>query len=99
MSTTPDVPYKEMASHCETLMMGKQQKMSVFMSAQEQNDIFSTGTVEERQTSDVGVQQPPKVLNSIQLLHGVTRILYSIIRDACFPIRSTYSSLLLGSII
>uniref|UniRef100_A0A2N9G7V7 Uncharacterized protein n=1 Tax=Fagus sylvatica TaxID=28930 RepID=A0A2N9G7V7_FAGSY len=28
VSTAPDVPYKEMARHCEALLMGKQQKMS-----------------------------------------------------------------------
>jgi len=30
VSTAPDVSYKEMASHCEALLMGKQQKMSQF---------------------------------------------------------------------
>ncbi|CAK7342560.1 unnamed protein product [Dovyalis caffra] len=30
--TAPDVSYKEMAHHCETLLMGKQQKMSHVMS-------------------------------------------------------------------
>lgn len=28
ISTTDYVPYKEMAQHCELLLMGKQQKMS-----------------------------------------------------------------------
>jgi hypothetical protein len=32
--TAPDVSYKEMAHHCETLLMGKQQKMSHVMSVQ-----------------------------------------------------------------
>ncbi|KAG6771288.1 hypothetical protein POTOM_022636 [Populus tomentosa] len=32
--TAPDVSYKEMAHHCETLQMGKQQKMSHVMSVQ-----------------------------------------------------------------
>ncbi|KAG7958714.1 hypothetical protein I3843_10G031900 [Carya illinoinensis] len=31
VSNAPDVPYKEMALHCETLLMGKQQKMSNVM--------------------------------------------------------------------
>ncbi|XP_026662768.1 protein SEMI-ROLLED LEAF 2-like isoform X2 [Phoenix dactylifera] len=40
VSTTPDVPFKEMASHCEALMMGKQQKMSAFMSAQQKQELL-----------------------------------------------------------
>ncbi|KAF3442547.1 hypothetical protein FNV43_RR16463 [Rhamnella rubrinervis] len=35
VSMAPDVPYKEMARHCETLLMGKQQKMSSLMHAQQ----------------------------------------------------------------
>ncbi|KAL6540512.1 hypothetical protein OROMI_024395 [Orobanche minor] len=31
VSTAPDTSYKEMANHCETLLMGKQQKMSVLI--------------------------------------------------------------------
>ncbi|KAK7263888.1 hypothetical protein RJT34_31487 [Clitoria ternatea] len=34
ISTAPDMPYKEMALHCEALLVGKQQKMSTFMSTQ-----------------------------------------------------------------
>lgn len=37
--TTPDVPFKEMASHCEALVIGKQQKMSAFMCAPEKQEI------------------------------------------------------------
>ncbi|KAK7312099.1 hypothetical protein VNO77_35686 [Canavalia gladiata] len=32
ISTPSDMPYKEMALHCEALLLGKQQKMSTFMS-------------------------------------------------------------------
>ncbi|KAG6694186.1 hypothetical protein I3843_09G037600 [Carya illinoinensis] len=35
VTNAPDVPYKEMAHHCETLLMGKQQKMSNVMIAQQ----------------------------------------------------------------
>lgn len=41
VSTAPDLPYKEMASHCEALLMGKQQKMSHLMTAQRQENLFS----------------------------------------------------------
>ncbi|XP_068648184.1 protein SEMI-ROLLED LEAF 2-like [Aristolochia californica] len=40
VSTAPDVPYKEIASHCEALLVGKQQKMSVFMSQQLKPETF-----------------------------------------------------------
>ncbi|KAJ6408239.1 hypothetical protein OIU84_011535 [Salix udensis] len=36
--TAPDVSYKEMAHHCETLQMGKQQKMSHVMSVQSRQE-------------------------------------------------------------
>ncbi|XP_072952625.1 protein SEMI-ROLLED LEAF 2-like [Typha angustifolia] len=35
VSTTPDMPFKEMTSHCEALLSEKQQKMSAFMSLQQ----------------------------------------------------------------
>ena len=53
MSMTPDVPFKEMASHCEALLIGKQQKMSAFWSAQQKQEWYLTGLrqdpVEEKQ--------------------------------------------------
>ncbi|GFP92232.1 protein efr3 homolog b [Phtheirospermum japonicum] len=36
VSTAPDVSYKETANHCETLLMGKQQKMSNLINTQQQ---------------------------------------------------------------
>ncbi|KAH9624487.1 hypothetical protein KSS87_016928 [Heliosperma pusillum] len=41
VSTAPDVSYKEMASHCEALLMGKQQKMSHLMTAQKQESLIN----------------------------------------------------------
>ncbi|KAG5555681.1 hypothetical protein RHGRI_006358 [Rhododendron griersonianum] len=38
--TAPEVSYKEMAGHCEALLMGKQQKMSYLMSAQQRQGNF-----------------------------------------------------------
>lgn len=35
VSTASDMPYKEMASHCEALQMGKQQKMSDVINSQQ----------------------------------------------------------------
>ncbi|XP_010257179.1 PREDICTED: uncharacterized protein LOC104597386 [Nelumbo nucifera] len=35
VSTTPDVPYTETALHCETLLKGKQKKLSTFTTAQQ----------------------------------------------------------------
>lgn len=32
--TAPDLPYKDMADHCETLLMGKQKRMSNVMSSE-----------------------------------------------------------------
>lgn len=42
VSATPDVPFKEMADHCDALLMGKQQKLSVFVASQQKQE-FSPG--------------------------------------------------------
>jgi len=66
VSTTANVPYREMANHCEMLMMGKQQMMSALMSAQEQHDSsFTVVTSEERQPSHMGVDKIQEVQNSL----------------------------------
>lgn len=41
VSTAPDISYKEMASHCEALLMGKQQKMSRLITAQKPDTAIS----------------------------------------------------------
>lgn len=38
VSTPNDMPYKEMAGHCEALRMGKQQKLSTFMAVQQRQE-------------------------------------------------------------
>lgn len=38
ISNAPDVPYKEMAGHCEALLIGKQQKMSSLMNFQQNQE-------------------------------------------------------------
>ncbi|XXG64153.1 hypothetical protein AAC387_Pa05g2182 [Persea americana] len=43
VSSTPDVPYKEMADQCEALLVGKQQRMSAFMGVQQKPEISHTG--------------------------------------------------------
>ncbi|XP_042431458.1 protein SEMI-ROLLED LEAF 2-like [Zingiber officinale] len=44
VSTTSDVPFKEMANHCQALMTGKQQKMSVFADIQQKQDFLDVGS-------------------------------------------------------
>lgn len=41
ISTPFDMPYKEMALHCEALLVGKQQKMSTFMGTHPMQGYFS----------------------------------------------------------
>ncbi|XWS45739.1 hypothetical protein CRYUN_Cryun14cG0005500 [Craigia yunnanensis] len=38
VSTPPDMPYSEIAGHCEALLVGKQHKMSAVMSAQQSRE-------------------------------------------------------------
>ncbi|XP_027909256.1 uncharacterized protein LOC114168575 [Vigna unguiculata] len=53
ISTPFDMPYKEMALHCEALLVGKQQKMSTFMSTQSiQGYSFKIPPFEYRQDRD-----------------------------------------------
>lgn len=71
ISTAPDVSYKEMARHCETLRVGKQQKMSHLMNAQMRQESlinFSIQNHEEAtkvgnpfldQNSPANSQKPP----------------------------------------
>ncbi|KAK4759438.1 hypothetical protein SAY87_022569 [Trapa incisa] len=42
ISTAPDVPYKDMAQHCEALLVEKQQKMSNLVSAPQRQESFMT---------------------------------------------------------
>ncbi|KAL3841253.1 hypothetical protein ACJIZ3_025844 [Penstemon smallii] len=44
VSNAPDTSYKEMANHCETLLMGKQQKMSYLINPQHTQGSFLTIT-------------------------------------------------------
>ncbi|XP_057488018.1 uncharacterized protein LOC130774041 [Actinidia eriantha] len=44
--TAPDVSYKEMAGHCEALLMGKKQKMSYLMSTQQRSENILSKSLE-----------------------------------------------------
>ncbi|XP_022732999.1 uncharacterized protein LOC111287061 isoform X2 [Durio zibethinus] len=48
-STPPDMPYSEMAGHCEALLVGKQQKMSAVMSAQQNQESLVSISAKEVQ--------------------------------------------------
>ncbi|URE13514.1 Cyclin-related protein [Musa troglodytarum] len=67
VSTTSDVPFKEMAGHCEALMMGKHQKMSVVTGAQQKHDILLGGpSIDQngdKMSSCFNVDQPGKSNN------------------------------------
>lgn len=76
VSTTPDASYKEMANHCEALLMGKQQKMSYL-----ENNHHKQGhllTLSSFQSSDEVNKQ--MVLHDIGLpkvkLHLSTNLIY-----------------------
>ncbi|XWS32523.1 hypothetical protein CRYUN_Cryun23aG0165400 [Craigia yunnanensis] len=49
VSTSPDMPYSEMAGHCEALLVGKQQKMSALMSAQQNRESLLSISAKEVQ--------------------------------------------------
>ncbi|XP_020090634.1 uncharacterized protein LOC109711804 [Ananas comosus] len=49
VSNTTDLPFKEMAGHCEALLMGKQQKLSVFMSTHKQEVLLTSDSENNNQ--------------------------------------------------
>ncbi|KAJ4833340.1 hypothetical protein Tsubulata_000564 [Turnera subulata] len=58
VSTPPDIPYMEMAGHCEALSLGKQQKMSVLMNVQQrQENSIKISTYEQSQTGNPFLDQ------------------------------------------
>ncbi|PQQ10988.1 uncharacterized protein Pyn_15866 [Prunus yedoensis var. nudiflora] len=48
ISNAPDVPYKEMAGHCEALLIGKQQKMSSLMNFQQNQESLMNLSLQNR---------------------------------------------------
>ncbi|XP_034223130.1 protein SEMI-ROLLED LEAF 2 [Prunus dulcis] len=48
ISNAPDVPYKEMAGHCEALLIGKQQKMSSLMNFQQNQEYLMNLSLQNR---------------------------------------------------
>lgn len=69
-----------MAGHCEALTMGKQQKMSVFTSAQQNHDILFGGPLEElyeeKKSSFSNTNQSekvsPQISGKIMMLNGLS---------------------------
>uniref|UniRef100_A0A9I9CX37 Protein EFR3-like protein B n=1 Tax=Cucumis melo TaxID=3656 RepID=A0A9I9CX37_CUCME len=53
ISTTADVPFKEMAQHCELLLMGKQQKMSSLLCSQQKQETVMLVSL-QNQENEVG---------------------------------------------
>ncbi|XP_022756818.1 uncharacterized protein LOC111304505 isoform X5 [Durio zibethinus] len=49
VSTPPDMPYSEIAGHCEALLVGKQQKMSALLSAQQNRESLVSISAKEVQ--------------------------------------------------
>ncbi|KAJ4754262.1 ARM repeat superfamily protein [Rhynchospora pubera] len=46
VSTTSDLPFREMAGHCETLSVGKHEKMSALMNSHQQPELLITWSTE-----------------------------------------------------
>jgi hypothetical protein len=46
VSTTSDMPFREMAGHCETLTAGKQEKMAALMNSHQQSELLITWTTD-----------------------------------------------------
>ncbi|KAH7527862.1 hypothetical protein FEM48_Zijuj05G0011600 [Ziziphus jujuba var. spinosa] len=53
VSTAHDMPYKEMAGHCEALRKGKQQKLSTFMGQQRQDNLITYPSHDSNQGKEI----------------------------------------------
>lgn len=76
VSTAPDVSYKEMTLHCETLMMGKQQKMSCLMNTQNRQESLLIRVSQNSDEKDkVTVSHMPRSFHlviSLFILHAIS---------------------------
>lgn len=61
VSTAPDVPYKEVAQHCEALLIGKQQKMSNLMSIQQKHESLRNLTLQKNNDVMTGSHFPAEM--------------------------------------
>ncbi|KAI3409223.1 uncharacterized protein J3R85_019581 [Psidium guajava] len=61
VSTAPDVPYKEVARHCEALLIGKQQKMSNLMSVQQKHESLRNLTLQKNNDVKMGSHFPAEM--------------------------------------
>ncbi|KAA8518182.1 hypothetical protein F0562_015656 [Nyssa sinensis] len=66
VSTAPDVSYKEMAGHCEALLMGKQKKMSHLMSTQQRQEKMLSRPSQNNDEEDKTVASCARVDEAIQ---------------------------------
>lgn len=69
VSTAHDMPYKEMAGHCEALRKVKQQKLSTFMGQQRPDNLITYSSHDSNQEKEIvssSIVQPgfPTVLPS-----------------------------------
>lgn len=64
ISTTTDVvpPFKEMAQHCELLLMGKQQKMSSLMCSQQKQETVMLVSL-QNQENEVNPRHEPNYVS------------------------------------
>ncbi|KAJ7972220.1 ARM repeat superfamily protein [Quillaja saponaria] len=63
VSTAHDVPYKDMAHHCETLLMGKQQKMSSLMNSKQKQESFINFSIQNND-EEVNKMAPCPIVNA-----------------------------------
>lgn len=83
VSTAPDVSYKEMTLHCETLMMGKQQKMSCLMNTQNRQESLLIRVSQNSDEKDkVTVSHIPRSFHLVIflfILHAIVELLIIIL--------------------
>ena len=68
VSNATDMTYKEMAGHCEALLVGKQQKMSTFLTAQQaQESLVSFSSHDYNQGKELASYSPVQPVSPLVL--------------------------------
>ena len=65
VSTASDMPYMEMAGHCEALQMGQQKKLSAFTVAQQRQESLIRFSTQDR---NVVNEVPPSVVLGVPMV-------------------------------
>lgn len=75
MSTEPNAPFLEIVDHCQALLMGKQQKLDVFLNSQQRQEILLIGSTDIHDLNASPSVQNDQLGGVISIFHSFLGIL------------------------